>query len=292
MKKISVVSLLTMLVSTVFAEEANVVEQYAQQKVQYNSDTSFPRGVQFGIGVSPTSGLNAFVGYNNKSLNSFWWKRFGFRLDFATYSPIKNKLNTEINDAIGNEGYKVSENVRLKDFEIYAKHIGAIIDFYPFGDTWLLGGWRVSGGYMTGKLDLNAGFVGYEKAGVTGFCVNDYFYYYSNGQLYGRAFASWKYSGPYLGTGFDLGLIAGLKLYMDAGVVFTSTRPDIDVNIPLDGLMRFGEDTGYEAKSVKDNSEVLEFFEQNKEAALAEARNEVKDYKYYPIVKLGLMYRF
>jgi hypothetical protein len=30
----------------------------------------------------------------------------------------------------------------------------------------------------------------------------------------------WKYSGPYAGIGFDLGVLAGFKFYVDAGVVF------------------------------------------------------------------------
>jgi hypothetical protein len=316
MKKISCLALLSALVMPAFAEEpvapvdtnavvseqneSPVVEEVAKQfeapvaklEKSSNPQTRFPHGLQLGLGVSPTSGLNVFVGYNNKKFDSFWAKRFGVRLDFATYSPIKNKLNSGINDAIGDDGLKISENVKLKDFELNAKHYGVLVDFYPFGDTWFLGGWRLSGGYMSGKLDLSAGFLGYEKFGKTGFCVNDYFYYYSDNQLRGRAKASWKYSGPYLGTGFDLGIFAGFKLYMDAGVVFAGNTPNLDVNIPLDGLKRTGPDTNMKEESVKDNPKVRAFFEENKEAALKEARDKVKDYEYYPMVKLGFMYRF
>ena len=90
MKKISIISILSALVLPAFAEEAkpvaetaasteeaSVVEQYSQQfeqpkvehEIYYNSKTQFPHGLQIGLGLSPTSGLNAFVGYNNKNFD-------------------------------------------------------------------------------------------------------------------------------------------------------------------------------------------------------------------------------
>ena len=35
----------------------------------FGSDTSLPHGLQVGLGVSATSGLNMFVGYNNKNFD-------------------------------------------------------------------------------------------------------------------------------------------------------------------------------------------------------------------------------
>ena len=112
MKKISILSLLALITMPALATEdatvgdkvnAEVVktEQIANKFEESNPKIKFPRGLQLGIGVSPTSGINGFVGYNNKNFNSFWAKRFGVRFDMATYSPIKSKLNKEINEIAG-----------------------------------------------------------------------------------------------------------------------------------------------------------------------------------------------
>jgi len=258
----------------------------------YNPKARFPHGLELGIGVSPTSGLNGFIGYNNKNFDSFWAKRFGIRFDFASYSPIKSKLNKKINDEIGKDGLKINENIKLEDFKINAKHFGALVDFYPFGDTWFLGGLRVSGGYFTGKLDLDAGFFGFQKGDKIGFALNDYFYSYPDNKVYGRALASWKYNGPYLGAGFDLGLFWGFKIYMDAGVVFTGNVAKLGLDIPLDGLKN---SAGIDITENSDDpvvQQAYQLFLENKEAALADARKEIDDYPYYPLVKLGFMYRF
>ena len=282
--------MLAVIVPTIAMSDDNVsvdkaiAEQY--ERNFENPKAKFPHGLQFGIGMSATSGLNAFIGYNNKDLNSFWAKRFGIRFDFATYSPIKSTFNRGLNNIIGDDGYKMSDTIRLNDFNIDGHHYGAIVDFYPFGDTWFWGGWRLSGGYVFGELKGNAGFVGFTKYGITGFVINDYFYWYPNNQLRGRALADWKYNGPYFGAGFDLGIYSGLKLFVDTGVVFANKIPDLDVNIPLDGLRN---SAGIE---VATNTEVYNLFLENKETALADARNEVKNFEYYPMVKVGFMYRF
>jgi hypothetical protein len=301
MKKISIISMLSVLTLPAFAEtntatvdakqgETNVVEQYSQQfeqpivkpETKYsNHETKFPRGLQLGIGVSPTSGLNGFVGYNNKKFDSFWWKRFGFRLDFATYSPIKNKLNREINDAIGNDGIKIDDNLKVNNVNINAKHIGALVDFYPFGDTWFLGGLRVSGGYFTGNLDLNADIFANNDAGRFNFEIGGEKYYYE-GEMKGTSKLNWKYSGPYLGTGFDLGIFRGFKLYFDAGVVFANKSADIDINVPITGLK--DQITG------NDVSEAA--LQEAHDKAIADAKKELDKYPYVPMVKIGLMYRF
>ena len=41
-----------------------------------NPDIKFPHGLQIGVGVSATSGLNGFVGYANKNFDSFLFHLF------------------------------------------------------------------------------------------------------------------------------------------------------------------------------------------------------------------------
>ena len=131
-----------------------------------NADTTnpaikFPHGLQIGFGVYATSGLNGFVGYANKNFDSFWWKRFGVRLDFATTAPINSLIDSGI-DAVMGDGMELGDGMMITDGAIDAYHVAALIDFYPFGDTWFLGGWRISGGYYFGNMDISAKLTGEE----------------------------------------------------------------------------------------------------------------------------------
>ena len=318
MKKFSAILILSALVLPTFAEEAKVsdhaistdqgtatvVEQYSKQFEQTtikmsenksNPKTRFPQGLQLGFGVSTTSGLNAFVGYNNKNFDSFWAKRFGIRFDFASYSPIKSRVNKVINNVIGDDGLKMSDTVKLQDFKIDGYHYGAIVDFYPFGNVRFLGEWRLSGGYVIGKTNVNAApWSERLDSGLIRFYLDDWMLFYNGGQMLARGNVNWKYSGPYLGTGFDLGIFAGFKMFVDAGLVFADKTPDVTLNVPLEGLMRIEEITpgNKQLVFVKDNENAYNNFKTGYDAALASARKEVKDYKYYPMLKIGFMYRF
>lgn len=273
-------------------KEQPLVKQTNEQKFETksvsNPNAKFPHGLQFGFGVSPTSGLNAFVGYNNKKFDSFWWKRFGFRLDFATYSPIKNRLNRSINNTIGDDGIKIDDNLKVNNVNINAKHIGALVDFYPFGDTWFLGGLRVSGGYMSGNLDLNADILGTKKVGEIEFELGGRKYRYDGDTMHGKSNINWKYSGPYLGTGFDLGIFRGFKLYLDAGVVFADNHAKVNLDVPVTNDLK--DITSGTPQAI--TGEIETKFEEAKAKALSEAQNELDKVDYYPIVKLGFMYRF
>ena len=262
------------------------VAEYEPEQTYSNPETHFPHGLQLGVGVSATSGLNGFVGYNNKKFDSFWAKRFGIRFDFADYSPIKRKLNKHINKNIGEDGLEIKDAVKIDNFAINAKHIGALIDFYPFGDTWFLGGWRISGGYFYGKLDLDADVYGKSKDGEIEFKLNNHKYYYTGDEMYAKAMVDWKYNGPYVGTGFDWGLFWGFKMYFDAGVVFTGKSATFDMNVPIDGLKN---ENGV---LITEGSAEYEQFKADKEQTVKDAQHEIKDYPYYPLVKLGVMYRF
>jgi hypothetical protein len=261
----------------------------------YNPKTHFPRGMQLGLGVSPTTGLNGFVGYNNKNFNSFWWKRLGFRLDFASTTPVKSFINKGIDNYMGDDGIKVNDEIRVVDGSIKAKHIGALVDFYPFGNTWFFGGWRITGGYMFGSLDVDADLKGTVKglpAGTVEFEFDGTKYRYLGNDVYGKAKADCDFHGPYAGTGFDIGLLWGIKIYMDAGVVFTNKAAELGLSVDVNNLQyndggiwkNFAGDPNY------DN--LVAQFNERKDAELKDAQDELDKYKFYPIIKLGFMYRF
>lgn len=256
---------------------------------QSNPDIRFPHGVQLGVGASVTGGLDGFIGYNNKKFDSFWWKRLGFRFGYASYSPIKKKMNSRINKYIDDDGVEIDDNLKLTEINMNGKHMGAYVDFYPFGDTWFLGGWRISGGYMTGMLDLTGDIQGTKNVGRIEFELGDRKYAYDGDTMHGKAKLNWKYKGPYLGTGFDLGLLWGFKIYMDAGVVFTDNNAKIDLNVPLDGLTDITNNPSVPEAIV---GTVKDQFDIAKAKALSDAQKELDKVDYYPIVKLGFMYRF
>lgn len=275
------------IISTEPAMSADVVET----EDVTNPGAKFPNGLQFGMGVSATSGLNGFVGYNNKKFDSFWWKRLGFRFDFATTRPVKSLIDKGIDKGMGNDGVEIGDYLTIKDGELKSYHVAALLDVYPFGDTWFLGGWRLTGGYVFGDLDLDANLTGQVDGVPTdeiAFKLGGNEYKYVGNTINGKAHADWKYHGPYAGTGFDIGLFAGFKIYLDAGVVFTNKAAQLGLDVPVQNLF-VKNGTSWVAV----NTPVLEAaLEQAKGAALADAQDELDKYKFYPMVKLGFMYRF
>ena len=302
MKKTSIFVILAMLVMPAFAEDAETLPaetidaDVASQPIvmeetkPINPDIKFPHGLELGVGISATSGLNGFIGYANKNFDSFWLKRLGFRADFGTTAPLKSMINSGIDAVMGDEGIDIGEGISIKDASIESKHFAALIDFYPFGNTWFLGGIRVTGGYYFGNLELSANLTG-KVDGLPdsefAFSLNGTDYKYVGNEVHGTANADWNYRGPYLGAGFDLGIIAGFKIYMDAGVVFTSKTAQLGLDLPTDNLQKWN---GMSWEEV-DLSGVAEF-EQAKRDALADAQSELDKLNFYPMVKIGFMYRF
>lgn len=298
MKKIlcSAVAAMMIVPATYAAETTTpetITENTSDTAIAEKTSREWLHGVQVGLGASATSGLNGFVGYANKDFDSFWLKRFGFRVDFASTRPVKSAINSAVDSAMGSSGIDIGDNLTINDGEIKAHHVAALVDFYPFGNTWFWGGLRLTGGYYTGKLDVDANLSG-KIDGLPSdafeFKLMDNLYRYTGNSVHSTARADWKYSGPYLGTGFDLGLFAGFKIYMDAGVVFTSKTAQLNLDVPFAGLEYY--DTAASTwKPVSSSAEQAEV-DRVKAEALADAQSELDDIKFYPMIKLGFMYRF
>ena len=301
MKKLIPFLCISALTFPAFAEEQIAVEtpieiqeqQFEAESGSVNPEIKFPRGMQLGLGVSATSGINGFIGYANKNFDSFWWKRLGIRFDFATTAPIESSINGTINSAI-DDGQEVGDGLAIQDVDVKARHIGLLVDFYPFGNTWFLGGWRLTGGYMIGKFGIAADLSGTIKDAPgtpISFELNGTDYRYNSNAVKGRATGTWKYSGPYMGTGFDLGLFWGIKIYMDAGAVYTNKTAVMGLDVPLNNLLEVGDGVGgwdpVEGDSLLENQ-----FNTNKEVALKDANDDLNKFKFFPMVKLGFMYRF
>ena len=273
-----------------FKEEikSELKQEYAD--VKHSEKIAFPNGVQIGAGISLTGGLNGFVGYMNKDFDSFWAKRFGVRFDFATTKPIKSLVN-DVVDSVVDDGIDIGDNLTVKDAHVSAKHFAAMLDFYPFGDTWLLGPWRITAGYYMGNMNASANIaatVDELEPGYHDFELMDTKFRYLGNSVNGTAEFDWDYRGPYLGTGFDFGLFGGFKIYLDAGIVFTNKSAQLDLNVPFENLEIYQDGAWKNVESANLQSVVDDVVAD----ALHDAQSELNDLKFYPIVKLGIMYRF
>jgi len=241
---------------------------------RYNPEFPWYHGFQIGIGVPvaaplPFASINGFVGHVNKEHRSFWRKRFGWRADFAFSSPLEVTGTFQGDDVVVSGkvfGFRRSErfehgleldfsddvrdNIELNldgingRFAMKNQYLGGLIDFYPFGNTWFLGGLRFSGGYYFGSADieLRATIPDYfpDKQGYTIFLDEEIPDLYvsarmrPNSQVGGRL--RWNYRGPYAGFGWDMGIWRGFKFYTDFGVVFANAprMRDSDIIIPED----------------------------------------------------------
>ncbi|MCL2748964.1 MAG: hypothetical protein FWE50_02710 [Alphaproteobacteria bacterium] len=283
MKKISLVIFAAILTFPTFAEE-------------FTSPTQFPRGLQLGVGISATSGLNGFIGYANKDFESFWWKRFGLRFDFASTTPISSIVNSAVDSAL-DRSIDIGRHITIDGHSgvLHAHHIGLLLDFYPFGNTWFLGGWRLTGGYMNGELDLVANLIGRANGlppDAWDFQFGNNIFRYNGNSIRGKGDVNWKYSGPYLGTGFDLGLFRGFKIYMDAGVVFTSRTAELRLFAPVNDVLQISFDNGATWINIIEQTPLIDLFLTEKAMVVQDANEELEKYKLFPMVKLGLMYRF
>jgi len=263
--------------------------QISEPTQDSNPKTKFPRGMQFGLGISATSGFEGFIGYANKNFDDFWWKRLGVRVSYGTTAPVQGFINSSLSN--------LADDVKMGDIKITNPsfsmyHAGAVVDFYPFGNTWFLGGWRLSGGYMFGRTRMAANLYGNVVMDgvdeVFEFKLDGTNYRYTGGEMNAGADVTWKFSGPYLGTGFDLGILWGVKFYTDFGLVF-SKAPTAKLDVEVTGLE---VEQGGIWTSVQGDNILMNDLNVVKDNALREANDALGKATVYPMVKLGFMYRF
>lgn len=248
------------------------------------------KGFQFGAGLGILGGANFQLGYRfPQSSENFWKNRIGFRLDYNTWSPLKNYI----------EDYFEEEPIDIDDNELSVilkgKQFGALIDIYPFGNTWALGNIRLSAGYYTG--DFSIGGLLSKNANETFSMSNSYdsteTFYKVNGTANLTATFDYDVKGPYAGFGFDIGLLWGLKMYFDAGLVFTD-KPTINTDIYGTGtLLVCNDDTCASGTTVPldtSNPQIQKLLNDTK----SQYEDELDDLRkgYFPIIKLGFLYRF
>jgi len=211
------------------------------------------KGIEAGLGLGVPGGFAFRAGWRFPRSESFWKNRFGFRMDYNTLAPIwsmfkgvaNDKGQSIIDNDIDINGLVIISGSKFKA-DLSSSHFGILVDIHPFGYIFALGGLRITAGYYFGSLALSAKISDYTmkldqnfKSKVELERTSDSVEVdvYIKGDLDDKdvgalktkmAFSS---NGPYIGLGWDVGIIGGLHLTFDAGVV--SSKPHkITLDIP------------------------------------------------------------
>ena len=243
---------------------------------------AFPDGVYVGVGASALGGMNVLAGYRYMDKNS-WLGKFGARFDFADTGPLKSAIDSAI-DHMMRDGIDVGDGVKIDDGKLDSSHYAMLVDFYPFDS-----GWRITGGYLWGNMELDAaikGVVANAPSQRFYFYINGDYYYYNGNRFNGGVAIDWDFYGPYLGTGFDIGLFCGFRMFMDFGVVLANRPAYLTLDIPHEQLYIY--DKGSEAWSPVNIPQL----DTDVATAESDANHKLSDIRVYPMVKIGFLYRF
>ncbi len=245
--------------------------------------SSWLHGLQFGVGLSGTTGMNVIAGYYNPDFESNWLRHLGVRIDVAGTDALKSAIDSAIESIMG-DGVDVGDGVRIDDGALDAWHGALLLDYYPWA-----GAWRISGGYAWGGADLAAAIYGTVATAPSErfyfYLAGDH-YYYNGNNFNGAANINWDFYGPYIGTGWDIGLSCGFSLFVDLGVVFTSRPAHLTLDIQNQQLYIYNiADQVWAPVSIPQ-------LESDIARAQRDANRDLSDYRLFPIVKMGFLYRF
>ena len=240
-------------------------------------------GLRVGFGVSALTGLNVSAGFYNYDPDSYVGRHFGVRIDYANIDALKSAIDSAI-DSFMRDGKSVGDGVQIDNGALESWHTSLLLDCYPFS-----GMWRITAGYAWGSAKLNSDIFGeIEHAPNQRFyfyLAGDH-YYYNGNNFGGMASIDWKFHGPYLGTGLDIDLFCGFLLFLDAGVVFTNRPAKLYIDIPHEQLYMYNKDTGAW------NPITIPALDNDVARATREGNDKLSDFKFFPMVKVGFMYRF
>jgi hypothetical protein len=188
----------------------------------------------------------------------------GLGLHLST--PLAAKLNGRIGVNIANTSYEGNTSDLGYDFKLKLKTVDALLDYHPFDSAFRLTGGVV---YNGNKIDARA-----KPSGGT-YTINNVPYNAATvGDLSSKI--DFRKAAPYLGIGWGNAVKeAGWSFGTDLGIMFQGTpKTQLASNnctaLPI-LCSRLASDVA--AENVK----------------LGE---EVKDFKFYPVIRVGLSYRF
>ena len=181
-------------------------------------------------------------------------------------TPLATKLNGRIGVNVANTSYEGSTSDMDYDFKLKLKTVDALLDYHPFDSSFRLTGGVV---YNGNKIDARA-----KPSGGT-YTINNVAYNAATvGDLSSKI--DFRKAAPYLGIGWGNAVKqAGWSFGTDLGIMFQGTPKTQLASNNCTALpvlcSRLASDVA--AENVK----------------LGE---EVKDFKLYPVIRVGISYRF
>jgi hypothetical protein len=181
--------------------------------------------------------------------------------------PISQRVGLRVNV----DAYNYSRSFNQQDIDYDGKATlrtgSLLIDWYPFANNF-----RISAGPMYNGNKL--GLTGRPTGGT--FTINDVTYQSSDvGTLDGQV--TFKKYVPYAGIGYGRPIGTGFSLTFDLGVVFQGT-PQATLSATC-GPTSVG-------------TPLCAQLQNDVAAQQAEANDKLKDFRYYPVVAVGLAYTF
>lgn len=240
-------------------------------------------GIDVGIGVSATTGLNLSIGYHRAWAKSYLLRHTGVRIDFADVGPLRSAIDSAI-DTYMRDGRSVGDGVKIDEGKLDAWHSSILLDYYPFSNVW-----RITAGYTFGAAKLDSsifGQVANAPADRFYFNIAGDHYFYAGNDFDGSARIDWNYNGPYFGTGFDFNLGCRFGFYLDIGAVLTNQPAKLTLDVPQSQLYIYNiENKGWVPVTIpKLDADIAR--------ATADANHKLSDFRIYPMVKMGFLYRF
>lgn len=230
---------------------------HAGEQVQWGS---------FGVAVG-TGGLGIDYAY---PLHDYFDVRAGY--DFGS-------LSFDYDDEDEDEGTSISGDAKLK-----FSAAKLLLDYKPFK-----GGFRISAGLYTGLPELDL-----EASGLDDYEVGEGSY---RGDLDVDGNAELGGTAPYLGIGWGgTAGTTGFGASFDIGVIFGSS-PDVTLDVSGaacdSSLDEECDPDGAEGFQVDDpNDPRAQQFQTDLNDEIAEIEDDAKDFDMWPILRLGLHYRF
>ncbi len=176
---------------------------------------------------------------------------------------IHDQFNTRIGVNMFDYDYDGTEDDVEYDFELKLFTVSALVDWFPFSNNF-----RLSAGFMVNGNEINA-----SAKGAQDYTLGDVTYTASqvgtlNGNIDFDDFA------PYLGIGYGnpFGTDSSWLLSLDVGVLYQGS-PEVDLS--ADGTLA--------------NNTVFMADLQREEDNL---QSDISAFKFYPVIALGITYRF
>jgi hypothetical protein len=243
--------------SSMYADAQTPGEAYGEQSAGSSSSGTGlfgqPDGA-FSAGAKiGTLGIGGEVGYRP-------WQMFGVRIDGEAFSFDDNGIR------VGRTNYNASANLQS---------YGALADLYPVGESF-----RITGGLRLNENELRGSATSVTTSILgrsTTIPVDDF------GELGGKV--TFNKLAPYLGFGWGGTLAPGLNITTDFGVMFQG-NPKASVAAGLNSTGQALANSTFSAGLVN------EYVGTGLAAEQAELQHYVNGYDFFPVIEIGLTYKF